>query len=59
MQGIKDAVYTIANAKEEVQLFTGSPSATLVPVDGGAHFLNASHPKEVNTALLDFVNQHK
>jgi pimeloyl-ACP methyl ester carboxylesterase len=59
LQGTKDAVYTIANAREEIQLFTRSPSATLVPVEGGAHFLNASHPGEVNAALLDFVNQHK
>lgn len=58
-QGTKDAVYTIANAREEIQLFTRSPSATLVSVEGGAHFLNASHPREVNTALLEFVNQHK
>ncbi|KAJ5887035.1 uncharacterized protein N7473_009709 [Penicillium subrubescens] len=59
LHGTKDAVYTIANAREEIQLFTRSPSATLVPVEGGAHFLNASHPREVNAALLDFVNQHK
>ncbi|KAJ5377117.1 uncharacterized protein N7496_004526 [Penicillium cataractarum] len=59
LHGTKDAVYTIANAKEEIQLFTRSPSATLVPVEGGAHFLNASHPREVNAALLEFVNQHK
>lgn len=51
-------MYTIANAKEEIRLFISSPSAQLVPIEGGAHFLNASHPREVNAALLEFVIQH-
>lgn len=58
-QGTKDAVYSIANANEEIQLFIRSPSAKLVVVQEGAHFLNASHPEEVNVALLEFVKQHQ
>ncbi|KAJ5153541.1 uncharacterized protein N7482_010019 [Penicillium canariense] len=59
LHGTKDAVYSVANAMEEIQLFTHAPSADLVTVDGGAHFLNCSHPAEVNQALLRFVNQYK
>jgi pimeloyl-ACP methyl ester carboxylesterase len=49
----------VANAAEEIQMFTGSPDAQLMIVDGGAHFLSASHPKEVNAAVLEFVNTHR
>lgn len=52
-------MYSVANATEEIGLFTGSPDAQLVQVEGGAHFLNCSHPEEVERALLQFVNKHK
>jgi pimeloyl-ACP methyl ester carboxylesterase len=59
VQGTKDAVFSVANATEEIQLFTQSPDARLVPVDGGAHFLNCTHASEVNKALVDFVSKYK
>lgn len=59
VQGTKDAVFSVANAMEEIQLFTHSPDARLVPIEGGAHFLGSSHPTEVNKALADFVNKYK
>jgi pimeloyl-ACP methyl ester carboxylesterase len=52
-----DVVYSVANAKEEIKLFVNSKDAKLRTVDGGAHFLSASHPKEVDHALIDFVGQ--
>lgn len=52
-------MYSAANATEEIRLFTQSPDAQLVPVEGGAHFLSCSHSTEVNKALLDFVNKYK
>jgi len=55
MHGTKDAVFSVANAEEEIKMFTASPDAQLMTIDGGAHFLNASHPKEVNAAVLKFV----
>lgn len=58
-QGTDDAVFSVANATEEIKLFTGSSDARLVPVDGGAHFLNSSHPPEVNKALAEFINKYK
>lgn len=58
LQGTDDAVYSVANAEEEIKLFTNAPSAELVLVEGGAHFLSASHPKEVDNALIAFVGKH-
>jgi pimeloyl-ACP methyl ester carboxylesterase len=51
-------VYSVANAKEEIKLFVNSPSAELITVPGGAHFLSASHPKEVDDALIAFVGKY-
>ena len=59
-QGTSDAVYSAANAEEEIKLFINSPSAELKIIEGGQHFLNASHPKEVDNLLLEFVGKwHK
>lgn len=58
IQGTEDVVYSVANAEHEIKMFTHSPSAELVVVDGGAHFLSASHPKEVDDALIAFVGKH-
>lgn len=57
LQGNQDAVYSVENASQEIQLFVNSPDAQLVVVDGGAHLLNATHPGEVNGALVDFVKR--
>jgi pimeloyl-ACP methyl ester carboxylesterase len=51
-------VYTVANAEQEIKLFVNAPSAELVTVDGGVHFLSASHPKEVADALIGFVGKY-
>lgn len=51
-------MYTVANAEQEIKLFTNSPSAELVVVEGGAHFLSASHPKDVDNALISFVGKY-
>ncbi|KAL4975579.1 Alpha/Beta hydrolase protein [Aspergillus desertorum] len=59
LHGTSDAVYTVANAKEEIVLFTRSPDARLETVDGGAHFLSCTHPDAVNQALLEFVAKYK
>ncbi|EXJ55232.1 microsomal epoxide hydrolase [Cladophialophora yegresii CBS 114405] len=58
LHGTDDVVYSVANAKEEIKLFVNSPSAELITVDGGAHFLSASHPKEVDNALIAFVGKY-
>lgn len=58
-QGTKDAVYSVANAQYEIKMFKNSPDAQLIVVEGGAHFLSASHPKEVDEALIAFVTKYK
>ena len=58
-QGTDDAVYSVANARREIQLFTNSPDAQLEVIQGGQHFLSFSHPKEVDHALIDFLGKHQ
>ena len=53
--GTADPVYSVANAEEEIRLFVNSPGAELRVVEGGRHFLSASHPAEVNAATAEFV----
>jgi len=59
LHGTKDVVYSIPNAQQEIKMFVNSPDAQLVIVEGGAHFLSASHPKEVDGALIAFVSKYK
>ncbi|BCR83040.1 alpha/beta fold hydrolase [Aspergillus chevalieri] len=58
LHGTKDVVYSLANAQREIGLFVNSPDAKLVPVEGGAHFLSASNPKEVDAEILGFVTKY-
>jgi pimeloyl-ACP methyl ester carboxylesterase len=58
LHGTKDAAYTVANAEEEIKLFVNSPDARLRVIEGGQHYLSASHPKEVDEALMDFVKRY-
>lgn len=57
LHGTADVVYSVENAKEEIEMFENAKSKDLVTVDGGAHFLSASHPKEVADALVAFVGK--
>lgn len=57
MHGTADPIYSIANAKEEVELFTGTQNKALVIIEGGQHYLSASHASEVDNRVLDFVQQ--
>lgn len=60
LHGTSDAVYSIANAEQEIKMFVNSPEARLITIEEGQHFLSASHPKEVDNALIDFVGKwHK
>ena len=59
MQGTADTVYSVANAQDEIRLFVNSTDAQLRVVEGGQHFLSATHPDEVNTATIEFINRWK
>jgi hypothetical protein len=39
-------------------LFKNSSDARLKIVEGGQHFLSASHPKEVNEHVVKFVKKY-
>jgi len=55
LHGTSDVVYSVANAQEEIKLFTASKDARVQVVQDGQHFLSFSHPKEVADALIKFV----
>jgi pimeloyl-ACP methyl ester carboxylesterase len=55
LHGTDDVVYSVSNAQEEIKLFVNVKKADLVTVPGGAHFLSASHSKEVDQASINFV----
>lgn len=55
IQGTADQVYSVANAQEEIKMFTNAASAKLQVVDGGQHFLSASDPATVNAAVTEFI----
>ena len=57
LQGTADQVYSVANAEEEIALFTGSSNTELRIIDGGQHFMSASHPDIVNAAAVEFVRR--
>lgn len=57
LHGTEDEVYSVANAKEEIEMFVNAKSKELRTVEGGKHFLNASHPKEVDGALIEFIGR--
>ena len=57
MHGTKDQVYSVANAEEEIKLFSRAADATLSVVDGGQHFLSASDPDAVNPAAVAFLKR--
>jgi pimeloyl-ACP methyl ester carboxylesterase len=59
MHGTADPVYSVANAEDEIRLFVNSTDAELRVVEGGRHFLSATHADEVNTATIEFVNRWK
>ncbi|KAG2412487.1 hypothetical protein HFD88_010044 [Aspergillus terreus] len=59
LHGTEDTVYSTQVAAEQIQLFVRSREAKLVPIEGGAHYLNATNPGQVNQALLEMVNKYK
>lgn len=58
LQGTEDTPYGCQVQHEQIELFTGSIEKKLSIVDGGAHYLNATNPKEVNKAILDMVSKY-
>jgi pimeloyl-ACP methyl ester carboxylesterase len=55
--GTADQVYSVKNAELGVSKFTKSEDAKLTVVEGGQHFLSASHPEEVNELARSFISK--
>lgn len=58
LQGTDDTPYGCQVQHEQIELFTGSKEKRLSIVEGGAHYLNATNPKEVNEAVLEMVRKY-
>ena len=58
MQGTADKVFSVKLAQEEIGLFSNATATELIVVDGGQHFLSASHPEKVGTAMQRFVTKY-
>ncbi|MCJ1237852.1 hypothetical protein MMC14_005839 [Varicellaria rhodocarpa] len=57
LHGTSDVVYSVKNAEEEIKMFVNAPEAKLITIKDGQHFLSASHPQEVDDALIEFVTK--
>ncbi|MDV6275590.1 alpha/beta hydrolase [Rhodococcus erythropolis] len=57
LHGTADQVYSVANAEDEIKLFTRAAEARLETIPNGHHFLSASKPAEVNAAVIDFLGR--
>ena len=57
LQGTADRVYSVPNAEEEIGRFVNAANAELRVIEGGQHFLSATNPDVVNTAILEFTER--
>ncbi|KAI8962370.1 putative alpha/beta hydrolase [Daldinia sp. FL1419] len=57
LHGSADVVYSAAVGQEHSKLFTGSSDVQFDILEGGAHFLVATNPKEVEEAILAMTSK--
>ncbi|KAI1409305.1 hypothetical protein F5Y13DRAFT_170605 [Hypoxylon sp. FL1857] len=55
--GTDDPVFSTTIPKEHFRLLKGSDNIKLVLLANGSHFLSASHPKEIEEAILEMVTE--
>lgn len=58
-QGTEDAPFGVTVPKEQIEMFTSSKEATLEFIEGGNHYLNATNPKEVGSAILKMASKYQ
>lgn len=56
LQGTKDVPYGTIVPGEQIKLFALAPSAELSFVENGGHYLNATNPREVASAMLKMIS---
>ena len=59
LQGTADRVYSVRNAEDEIGRFVNSTNAELRVIEDGQHFMSASNPEVVNTAIVEFIKRWK
>lgn len=59
LQGTEDAPFGVTVPKEQIEMFTSSKEATLEFIEGGNHYLNATNPKEVGSAILKMASKYQ
>lgn len=57
-KGSKDAIWPDVLAREQIELFTASPSHRVTVLAGGSHFLNVTHARDVNAVLVDMIKSY-
>lgn len=57
-KGSEDTVLGTKLSEPHSKLFRSSKEVRYSAVIGGAHYLNATNPEEVNAALLQIVDKH-
>lgn len=58
LQGSDDGPYGCRVQHEQIEAFAASKEKKLSIVKGGAHYLNATNPKETNEAILEMVRKY-
>lgn len=56
--GSEDKLFTLANAEDEIKMFTASRDASVKTVDGGPHLMSWTHAEEVNRLVAEFVGRY-
>lgn len=57
-KGSKDAIWPDVLAREQIKVFTASPSARVTVLVGGSHFLSVTHAREVNAILVEMIKSY-
>lgn len=57
-KGTKDAIWPDVLARDQIKLFTSSPSSRVTVLDGGSHFLSVTHAPEVNPILVEMIKSY-
>lgn len=57
-KGSKDAIWPDVLAREQIKLFTASPSHRVTVLAKGSHFLNVTHAREVNAILVEMIETY-
>ncbi|RDW87074.1 alpha/beta fold hydrolase [Aspergillus mulundensis] len=58
LQGTDDTPFGSTVQPEQIRLFTRSKEAKLEIIEGGAHYLNATHPEKINQTILAMVRKY-